>query len=107
MTTALTEYLGLEAKAQKVFDMPYSELALHFQKAVRSLVAKDAAEEMLEALKRNETLLLATIDFLNSNPVVDYTVVYDEAECDGACLMDDCRIALEQTQNAIEKASGQ
>ena len=107
MTTALTEYPGLEAKAQQLFELPFNELSPAFQAVVRKKVAHDAAEEMLEALKRNETLLLATIDFLNSNPVVDYTVVYDEAECDGACLMDDCRIALEQTQNAIEKASGQ
>ena len=52
----------------------------------------------LEALKRAETLLQATYKLLqkqeNSSYVLNLmaeTVYYDEADCDGACLMDDIR----------------
>ena len=50
MTTALTEYPGLEAKAQKVFSIPFAELAPHLQKSIRKEVMQDAAEEMHKAL---------------------------------------------------------
>ena len=87
MTTALTEYPGLEAKAQKVFDMPYSELALHFQKAVRSLVAKEAAEEMLDALHQAKL----QIEYL-----------HDKFRITGTG-----NAVLAHIDNAIKKASGQ
>lgn len=51
-----------------------------------------------EALKRAETLLQATYKLLqkqeNSCYVLNLlaeSVYYDEADCDGACLMDDIR----------------
>ena len=50
-TTTATEYPGLEAKAQKVFEIPYAELSFGCQAAVRKKVAHDAAEDMLAALK--------------------------------------------------------
>ena len=52
----------------------------------------------LEALDRAKTLLKATYDLLqkaDDSPYVEnvlaLTVEYDEAECDGSCLMDDIR----------------
>ena len=51
-TTALTEYPGLEAKAQKMFEIPYAELTPNLQEAVRSSVRRDASESMLWALSR-------------------------------------------------------
>ena len=85
-TTTATEYPGLEAKAQKIFDMPYSELALHFQKAVRSLVAKDAAEEMLEALK-------------------DMVTIAQQDDWHNA--LTGRQVSLDAAEKAIKKASGQ
>ena len=51
MTTALTEYPGLEAKAQQLFEISYAELGPRLQKCVRSKVVQEAALELLEALK--------------------------------------------------------
>ena len=52
----------------------------------------------LEALDRAKTLLKATYDLLqkaDDSPYIEnvlaLTVEYDEAECDGSCLMDDIR----------------
>jgi len=89
VTTALTEYPGLEAKAQKVFDMPYSELALHFQKAVRSLVAKDAAEEMLESLKFAQEILKDQAERFHKD-----------------CRCQLCESCLQSVEAAIAKAEG-
>ena len=50
VTTALTEYPGLEAKAQQLFEISYAELGPRLQKCVRRKVMQEAAEEMLEAL---------------------------------------------------------
>jgi len=50
VTTALTEYPGLEAKAQQLFEISYAELGPRLQKCVRSKVVQEAAEAMLEAL---------------------------------------------------------
>lgn len=44
---------------------------------------------------RARTLLRAVVDFIEKNPVQDYEVFYDDAVCDGACLMEDCRTYLE------------
>lgn len=41
----------LEAKALKTFDIPYAELSPHLQEVVRKRVLRDAAEDMLAALK--------------------------------------------------------
>jgi hypothetical protein len=50
----------------------------------------------MDALLRAETLLEAVCKFIDSNPVHDYTVFYDGAECDGYCLHDDCDTLLEE-----------
>lgn len=56
-----------------------------------------------EALERASTLLVATRDFIEANPVSEYTVVFDEAECDGGCLRDDAQACNEwQVTKAIE-----
>lgn len=55
-----------------------------------------------EALERASTLLVATRDFIEANPVSEYTVVFDEAECDGGCLRDDAQVCNEwQVKKAI------
>lgn len=56
-------------------------------------------------LKRTEVILKALIDFIDRNPVQDYTVFYDEAICDGACLQDDARALLEEIQRAGERGA--
>ena len=55
-------------------------------------------DNTLDALDRAETLLRATYELLqkaDDSPYVEnvlaLTVDYDEAECDGSCLMDDIR----------------
>ena len=70
-------------------------------KAVTLEECKRAAEhrqlaEWLRELKRADTLLKATYDLLNKQHGNYYvlnllaeTVYYDEAECDGNCLMED------------------
>jgi len=55
-----------------------------------------------EALERASTLLVATRDFIEANPVSEYTVVFDEAECDGGCLRDDAQACNEwQVKQAL------
>lgn len=50
-TTQQATAPGLEAKAQRIYEIPYAELSSHLQKATRKRVAQDAAEDMLEALR--------------------------------------------------------
>jgi len=105
VTTALTEYPGLEAKAQKVFDMPYSELALHLQKAVRSLVAKDAAGEMLAALKDAEALV---VGWACHHAMQGCTTPQEYARAaDKSGWHPTHREIYEKLKTAIKKASGQ
>lgn len=56
-----------------------------------------------ESLKRCETLLDAVIRFVEVNPVAEYTVFYDDAECDGYCLQDDCEAALHAVRAALKQ----
>jgi hypothetical protein len=58
------------------------------------------------ALKRALTLLKATADFIENNPVADYTVFYDNTDCDGECLKTDCYIVVEMIQEALAKIDG-
>ncbi len=58
------------------------------------------AAELAEMLRRGQTLLKATVDFIGGNPVEEYIVYYDE---DGACLSEDCRIELERIGAALAK----
>lgn len=57
--------------------------------------------QVRQALERSIVLLEATAKFIESNPVREYTVFYNEAECDGYCLRDDCENALEDAKDAI------
>lgn len=50
-TTQQATAPGLEAKAQLLFEIPYAELSPKFQGFIRIQVTKDAAVDMLEALK--------------------------------------------------------
>lgn len=60
--------------------------------------------EALDALKRAEVLLSALVDFIEKNPVKDYSVHYDEADCDGACLADDAEIAIKDLRAVIAQS---
>lgn len=62
----------------------------------------DALKLAEEALERASTLLVATRDFIEANPVSEYTVVFDEAECDGGCLREDVQTCNEwQVKQAL------
>jgi hypothetical protein len=61
---------------------------------------------MREALQRARDLLDAAYRFIEANNLEHKTVFYDEAECDGYCLMDDCKIAIEDADIALDKADG-
>ena len=57
---------------------------------------------LLEVLQRCETLLDATMRFMEKNPVAaEYCVYYDEAVCDGECLANDCSTHLDEVRRAI------
>ena len=58
-------------------------------------------DPLVDALERAVTLLDATARFIRQNPIQEYTVFYDEAQCDGGCLADDCRISLEESRTAL------
>ena len=52
-----------------------------------------------EVLERAITMLKATEDFVEGNPISEYTVFYDDANCDGGCLSNDCltlRLQIEE-----------
>jgi hypothetical protein len=64
----------------------------------------DSVKELREALERAVVLMRATKDFIHCNPVLaEYTVIYDEAECDGDCLADDCMVAIDQAECALKR----
>jgi hypothetical protein len=44
-----------------------------------------------ELIERAAYLLGVVEQFIKENRLEDYMTVYDEAECDGACLADDCK----------------
>ena len=44
---------------------------------------------------RQNYLMRAVIRYMENNPVNDYTVDYDEASCDGYCLIEDIRAELD------------
>ncbi len=69
---------------------------------------RDQQKDLLAALERAMDLLWATERFVAANPLVEeFTVDYDEATCDGACLAEDCRVAAIVAGEAIERAEGQ
>jgi hypothetical protein len=61
-------------------------------------------KELAEALRRAMVLMKATQEYMDQNPIAaEYTVLYDEATCDGSCLAEDCRIALMEAENALRR----
>jgi hypothetical protein len=64
-----------------------------------------SATHMYAALERCETLLDAVVKFIRHNPLaIEFEVHYDEADCDGSCLRDDCGYALEDVRAALAEA---
>jgi len=61
--------------------------------------------KLREALERSVILLDATERFLSTNPVMEYMVHYDEADCDGHCLAEDCENAAMSARAALQGAS--
>lgn len=56
----------------------------------------------LENLERAKVLLKATYEFLKKNEDDQFmvnTIHYDDAECDGLCLMDDIKSLLETMED--------
>jgi hypothetical protein len=49
----------------------------------------------MTTVERAEYLLRTVAQFIDENPVSDYTIFYDEAECDGYCLAYDCIAAAD------------
>jgi hypothetical protein len=57
--------------------------------------APDVFKQVEAALVRCSTLLIATRDFIEKNPVSEYPVFFDDAECDGGCLAEDAQACNE------------
>ena len=69
----------------------------------------DEIVKYLELLKRSKTLLKATYELLKKQESNSYvlnllseTIYYDEAECDGSCLMDDIEAWNEEFESIID-----
>ncbi len=63
--------------------------------------------ELMEACKRALELLDATTRFMEANPIAaEYSVNYDEAQCDGQCLADDCLSAYESLAGLLAPLEG-
>ena len=69
----------------------------------------DEIVKYLELLKRSKTLLKATYELLKKQESNTYvlnllseTIYYDEAECDGSCLMDDIEAWNEEFEGIID-----
>ena len=76
--------------------MQHGEQGDHVQKCLKCSAEHKQLAEWLEQLKRADTLLAATYDLLQKQYKNNYvlnllseTIQYDEAECDGNCLMED------------------
>jgi hypothetical protein len=63
-----------------------------------------ATQQLIEALQRAVVLMEATYDFIESNPVQDHTVYYDDDERDGSYLAYDCDTAIAKARRAIAAA---
>ena len=69
----------------------------------------DEIVKYLELLKRSKTLLKATYELLKKQESNSYvlnllseTIYYDEAECDGSCLMNDIEVWNEEFEGIID-----
>jgi hypothetical protein len=63
-----------------------------------------ATQQLIDALHRAVVLMEAAINFVQDNDLGEYTVYYDDAECDGSCLADDCDSAIDDAKRAIAAA---
>jgi len=54
-----------------------------------------------EAMERAQYLLSVAIRFIETNHLHSYRVRYDEATCDGYCLINDCKLARNDAQAAL------
>ena len=63
-----------------------------------------SAPLMLEALKRAKELLRAACELITNNNLYEYTAVWDGAQCDGNCYIDDAQAALVDIRRAIAAA---
>jgi hypothetical protein len=57
--------------------------------------------QLVGALQRATYLLRTASEFITDNPVKDYAVYYDEADCDAMCLRDDCDVAIVAADDAL------
>jgi hypothetical protein len=57
-----------------------------------------SSETLREALERAQYLLRTVAQFIHDNPIGDYSVRYDDANCDASCLKDDCSIAADELE---------
>lgn len=64
----------------------------------------EALSRLVDAAGRALELLNATRLFIDANPIGEYIVHYDEAECDGLCLADDCATAADSLSVILTKA---
>ena len=62
---------------------------------------KRMADDGKEAIRRAAYLLRTVEEFIETNPIGDYTVEYDEAVCDGRCLSDDCLVAAADLESLL------
>jgi hypothetical protein len=63
-----------------------------------------ATQQLIEALQRAVVLMEATYDFISSNKLEGYPLYYNDAECDGSILADDCEYAIDDAKRAIAAA---
>lgn len=54
-----------------------------------------------EAIERAIKMLGIAADYLDENCDTSETVEYDNAECDGSCVADDCNIARDQLRYVL------
>lgn len=59
-----------------------------------------------EAIERAAYLLGTVRQFIDTNPISEYSVYYDEAICDGACLRDDCLTAELELDRMLSAKGG-
>ena len=76
--------------------MQHGEQGSHVEECLKCSAEHSQLAEWLKQLKRAETLLIATHDLLQKQynniyvlNLLAETIQYDEAECDGNCLMED------------------
>ena len=74
---------------------------LKIEKDKAKMAQTEVMQAAIEALGRSTYLLDAAARFAGSGQVSEFTVVYDDVECDGDCLSSDCLSAIEQSTFAL------